>query len=147
MVWRCLLNRCAIHVWRAGLSYQLAPRAKISRRDQGTVDSLDMLKQYIRSNSWATEPYSDGSPFGAICGRGDLDMANPKASGCNDAKVSSVVCSNQHSVQLHQPHHIISQHHQGCCECVNGCWIALAYLPLSVILTAALCFDNVSYCR
>eukprot|EP00775_Hariotina_reticulata_P010288 gene10288-10447_t len=73
----------------SGLSYQLAPRAKISRRDQGTVNSLESLKKYIRSNSWSTEPYSDGSPFGAICGRGDLDPAHPKASGCNDAKVTS----------------------------------------------------------
>ncbi|KAF6266793.1 phospholipase B-like protein [Scenedesmus sp. NREL 46B-D3] len=73
----------------SGLSYQLAPRAKISRRDQGDVLSLHQLKAYMRSNSWASEPYSGNSPFGAICSRGDLDPAHPKASGCNDAKVTS----------------------------------------------------------
>jgi hypothetical protein len=71
----------------AGLSYQLAPRAKISRRDQGGVLDLDQLKAYMRSNSWASEPFSGNSPFGAICSRGDLDPDHPKASGCNDAKV------------------------------------------------------------
>jgi hypothetical protein len=71
----------------AGLSYQLAPRAKISRRDQGGVLTLNQLKAYMRSNNWASEPYSGNSPFGAICSRGDLDPAHPKASGCNDAKV------------------------------------------------------------
>lgn len=69
------------------MSYQLAPRAKISRRDQGGVLGMAQLKAYMRSNSWASEPYSGSSPFGAICSRGDLDPSHPKASGCNDAKV------------------------------------------------------------
>lgn len=69
------------------LSYQLAPRAKISRRDQGSVHDLASLKAYMRSNSWDSEPFSGGSAFGAICGRGDVDPSKPKASGCNDAKV------------------------------------------------------------
>jgi len=69
------------------LSYQLAPRAKISRRDQSTVSDLAGLKAYMRSNSFRTEPFSGGSAFGAICGRGDVDPAKPKASGCSDAKV------------------------------------------------------------
>lgn len=69
------------------LSYQLAPRAKISRRDQGTVSDLGSLKAYMRSNSFRSEPFSGGSAFGAICGRGDVDPAKPRASGCNDAKV------------------------------------------------------------
>lgn len=72
------------------LSYQLAPRAKIARRDQGRVSSLAALKTYMRSNNWRKEPFSGGSAFGAICGRGDIDPAKPKASGCNDAKVSRV---------------------------------------------------------
>lgn len=71
------------------LSYQLAPRAKISRRDQGSVGDLASLKTYMRSNSFHSEPFSGGSAFGAICGRGDVDPAKPRASGCNDAKVGS----------------------------------------------------------
>lgn len=71
------------------LSYQLAPRAKISRRDQGSVSDLASLKAFMRSNSFASDPFSGGSAFGAICGRGDVDPAKPRASGCNDAKVGS----------------------------------------------------------
>jgi hypothetical protein len=81
-------GNAALSIALAGLSYQLAPRAKISRRDQGGVLGLSQLKVYMRSNSWASEPFSGNSPFGAICSRGDLDPAHPKASGCNDAKVS-----------------------------------------------------------
>eukprot|EP00879_Flechtneria_rotunda_P009863 GHRR01010315.1.p1 GENE.GHRR01010315.1~~GHRR01010315.1.p1 ORF type:complete len:548 (+),score=138.18 GHRR01010315.1:757-2400(+) len=84
----------------SGVSYQLAPRAKISRRDQGTVADLDGLKAYMRSNRWSSEPYSDNSPFGAICGRGDLDPKSAKASGCTDAKVQAVARLNICSVFL-----------------------------------------------
>lgn len=73
------------------LSYQLAPRAKISRRDQSTVSDLASLKVYMRSNSFRNEPFSGGSAFGAICGRGDVDPAKPRASGCNDAKVRTAL--------------------------------------------------------
>jgi hypothetical protein len=69
------------------MSYQLAPRAKISRRDQGSVHDLGSLKAYMRSNSWDKEPFSGGSAFGAICGRGDVDPTEPLPGGCNDAKV------------------------------------------------------------
>lgn len=71
----------------AGISYQLAPRAKISRRDQGLVSDLAQLKAYMRSNSWSTDPYSGNSSFGAICGRGDINLKHPMTSGCDDAKV------------------------------------------------------------
>lgn len=73
----------------AGVSYQLAPRAKISRRDQGTVANLHDLKLYMRSNSWRSDPLSGGTAFGAICGRGDINPKSPKASGCIDAKVNT----------------------------------------------------------
>lgn len=79
------------------LSYQLAPRAKISRRDQGSVSDLASLKAYMRSNDFRSEPFSGGSAFGAICGRGDVDPTKPKASGCNDAKVRRPM----HHMQVH----------------------------------------------
>lgn len=72
-----------------GLSYQLAPRAKIARRDAGTITDLASLKTFMRSNDFSSDPYSNGSAWGAICGRGDVDPAAPRASGCNDAKVTS----------------------------------------------------------
>ena len=33
--------------------------------------------------------YSGGSPYGALCGRGDLDSEHPRLSGCYDTKVTS----------------------------------------------------------
>ena len=53
------------------------------------VVDLHTLKQYLRGNSWTSDPFSGGSPWGAQCGRGDLDPDSPSASGCNDAKVTS----------------------------------------------------------
>lgn len=76
-----------------GLSYQVAPRAKIFRRDSGTVNDLWDLKKILRSNGWRdntknSDPFSP-SPWEAICARGDLDPESPAASGCYDAKVTS----------------------------------------------------------
>lgn len=69
----------------AGLDYQLAPRAKIFRRDQGTVVDLDSFKTLMRSNNFKTDPYSAGNPFNAICSRGDFVG---EAGGCYDTKVT-----------------------------------------------------------
>lgn len=87
-----------------GISYQLAPRAKISRRDAAQVSDLAQLKLFMRSNSWSTDPLSGGNSFGAICGRGDINPKHPKASGCNDAKVG----------------YITHWLHQACVGCVAG---------------------------
>eukprot|EP00976_Prorocentrum_cordatum_P025377 515553-Prorocentrum_minimum.AAC.1 len=37
---------------------------------------------------WPLDPYAGGSPFGAICSRGDLDSTHPAADGCYDTKKS-----------------------------------------------------------
>jgi len=73
----------------SGVDYQMAPRAKIFRRDVGNVHDLDSLKYIMRSNGWPQDPYSGGSPMGAICSRGDLDPKNPVAGGCYDTKVTN----------------------------------------------------------
>lgn len=73
----------------AGLSYQLAPRAKIFRRDQGAVKDLAGLKAILRYNKFKTDPYSSGSVWDAICARGDLNTTHPVPAGCTDAKVTS----------------------------------------------------------
>ncbi|GAB4819731.1 hypothetical protein N2152v2_006777 [Parachlorella kessleri] len=72
----------------SGVSYQLAPRAKIFRRDVGGVTDLPSLKDFMRSNDWPDDPYSGGSPTGAICARGDLDPRNPRPYGCIDTKAT-----------------------------------------------------------
>lgn len=78
-----------------GLDYQLAPRAKIFRRDAGGVEDLHDLKHLLRSNAWRDEPLSGGSPWGVICARGDLDPDSPVGDGCNDAKVTSYRLATQ----------------------------------------------------
>ena len=71
----------------AGLSYQLAPRAKIFRRDHGKVVSLPTFIDIMRYNDYKNDPYSS-SPWDAICSRGDL-AKNGGPDGCYDTKVSS----------------------------------------------------------
>ncbi|CAL1534213.1 unnamed protein product [Lymnaea stagnalis] len=69
-------------------SYQLAPRAKIFRRDQSKVKDMKSMKAVMRSNDYKNDTYSGGSAWGAICARGDLVDEAPSASGCYDTKVS-----------------------------------------------------------
>jgi hypothetical protein len=69
-------------------SYQLAPRAKIFRRDQTSVVDLASLKHIMRYNEYETDPYSKGNPGAAICSRGDLRNP-PSLGGCYDTKVTS----------------------------------------------------------
>jgi len=70
-------------------SYQLAPRAKIFRRDQGNVVDLPSMKRIMRFNEFQTDPFSKGNPGNAICSRGDLKSPNPSLGGCYDSKVTS----------------------------------------------------------
>ena len=71
----------------AGLSYQLAPRAKIFRRDAGKVSDLSSFIDIMRYNDYMNDPYSK-SPWDAICSRGDLANGG-SPDGCYDTKVSS----------------------------------------------------------
>ena len=52
-------------------SYELAPRAKIFRRDQGSVVDMESFKKIMRYNDYREDPYSEGNPTYAICARGD----------------------------------------------------------------------------
>mmetsp|Transcript_36111 Transcript_36111/g.93933 ORF Transcript_36111/g.93933 Transcript_36111/m.93933 type:complete len:509 (-) Transcript_36111:694-2220(-) len=73
-------------------SYQMAPRAKIFRRDSHLVSDLDGIKQILRSNDYKNDPFSEGNPANAICSRVDLDDSRPASQrlvGCYDTKVSS----------------------------------------------------------
>ncbi|XP_060067445.1 phospholipase B-like 1 [Ylistrum balloti] len=69
-------------------SYQLAPRAKIFRRDQAKVVDLQSMKHIMRYNDYKHDPYSEGDSCNAICCRGDLKHTSSSASGCYDTKVS-----------------------------------------------------------
>jgi len=68
------------------IDYQLASRAKIFRRDQGNVMDLNSFESEMRYNNYKNDPYSDNSPWNAICSRGDLAGSDD---GCYDTKVTS----------------------------------------------------------
>jgi len=69
-------------------SYQMSPRAKLFRRDQGNVTDFESFKNILRSNNYKTDPYSNGNPGNAICARFDLEK-DPHPGGCYDTKVTS----------------------------------------------------------
>ncbi|KAJ1459661.1 phospholipase B-like protein [Pelagophyceae sp. CCMP2097] len=85
-----------------GAEYQLAPRAKILRRDQSTVVDLPSMQKLMRANGYTPnardkrrDPFAkDG--WAAICARGDVDAQNASLAGCYDAKVSSAKLFREH---------------------------------------------------
>jgi len=70
-------------------SYDLAPRAKIFRRDIGNVTSLQSFKYLMQYNDYLHDPFSNGSPSNAIMARADLSTTKPRASGGYDTKVTN----------------------------------------------------------
>ncbi|GLC72566.1 Phospholipase B-like 1 [Pleodorina starrii] len=77
-----------------GISYQLAPRAKIFRRDAAGATELDSFRRLLRSNGWDhrpanADPLSATSPYDALCARGDIDPEAPSLYGCYDGKVTN----------------------------------------------------------
>ncbi|KAK3804159.1 hypothetical protein RRG08_047627 [Elysia crispata] len=81
-------------------SYELAPRAKIFRRDQGKVRTLQDMKDLLRYNDYTHEPYSEGNPIFTICARGDLDSKKPSPFGCYDTKVATVAMARQNRADI-----------------------------------------------
>eukprot|EP00008_Paramoeba_atlantica_P006296 CAMPEP_0201489524 /NCGR_PEP_ID=MMETSP0151_2-20130828/22855_1 /ASSEMBLY_ACC=CAM_ASM_000257 /TAXON_ID=200890 /ORGANISM="Paramoeba atlantica, Strain 621/1 / CCAP 1560/9" /LENGTH=553 /DNA_ID=CAMNT_0047875145 /DNA_START=115 /DNA_END=1776 /DNA_ORIENTATION=+ len=74
-------------------SYQLAPRAKIFRRDNCNVTDLTSLAWMMRYNDYEVDPYAGGDPWGAVCSRGDLTplsgvAGTPSPNGCYDSKIT-----------------------------------------------------------
>lgn len=69
-------------------SYDLCPRAKIFRRDQGSVRDLASLRRIMRYNEYQADPYSEGDACKTICCRGDLKKDRPVPGGCYDTKVT-----------------------------------------------------------
>lgn len=69
--------------------YQQAPRAKIFRRDQSSVNDVEGMQHMMRFNQFQTDPYADQDPWGAIAARGDLDASSPYGGGGYDTKVTS----------------------------------------------------------
>jgi hypothetical protein len=69
-------------------SYQLAPRAKIFRRDAGAIETLADVQTFMRSNHYGSSDPLAPTPVDAIAARGDL---GPRgfAFGAIDAKITS----------------------------------------------------------
>jgi len=70
-------------------SYDLAPRAKIFRRDVNTITDLSSLKYFMRYNDFQNDPFSEGNPHYAIASRQDLDSTSPIAEGAIDTKITT----------------------------------------------------------
>nr|BAN82155.1 phospholipase b [Ovophis okinavensis] len=80
------------YVQRHGLefSYEMAPRAKIFRRDQGKVTDMESMKSIMRYNNYKEDPYAKRNPCNTICCRQDLDRRTPVPAGCYDSKVADI---------------------------------------------------------
>ena len=71
-------------------SYQLAPRAKLFRRDAGKIVTIEDLQTFMRSNYYSKtspDPLA-ATPLDAISARGDL-MNPPIYGGAIDGKIAS----------------------------------------------------------
>ncbi|XP_062991049.1 phospholipase B-like 1 [Elgaria multicarinata webbii] len=82
----------AEYVKKYGLdfSYEMAPRAKIFRRDQGNVTDMGSMKYIMRYNNYKKDPYARNNPCSTICCREDLNPKTPVPAGCYDSKVADI---------------------------------------------------------
>jgi hypothetical protein len=102
-------------------SYELAPRAKIFRRDHHKVQSLEEMLKMIRYNNWQHDPFSDGNPANAISSRMDLvqpqDPQNPyttkAAFGSIDGKATNSGTTEENS--LGKIHSFARSRFSDCC--------------------------------
>lgn len=85
-----------VHKLGLDYSYDLAPRAKIFRRDQGNVTNMASMKYIMRYNNYKEDPYSKGNPCSTICCREDLNEANPSPGGCYDTKVADIFLASHY---------------------------------------------------
>jgi len=69
-------------------SYDLAPRAKIFRRDVNNVKGIDGFKYILRQNNYQTDPFSEGKGKNQISSRYDLPSGG-SAYGAIDTKFTT----------------------------------------------------------
>ena len=80
-------------------TYELSPRAKIFRRDQGKVRTLQDMKDLLQYNDYTHDPYSEGNPTFTICSRKDFSKT-PTPLGCYDTKVATVAMARQNRADI-----------------------------------------------
>jgi len=71
-------------------SYDLAPRARIFRRDGNNANNLTSIAKLMRYNDYLNDPLSDGYPGWAIMSRFDLNVSDPQAFGGIDTKIADL---------------------------------------------------------
>jgi len=82
-------------------SYDLAPRAKIMRRDVNTVTDVDSLKKFMLYNDYQNDPFSEGNPHYSISSRRDLETPTPLADGGVDSKIINFALLKNFTVLAH----------------------------------------------
>ena len=70
-------------------SYDLAPRARITRRDANKCLNLTMVKKLMRYNNYLSDPIQNNNPTWAMMNRGDLQNgSDASAFGGVDTKIA-----------------------------------------------------------
>ena len=86
--------------------------------------------------------YSGGSPYGALCGRGDLDPDHPRLSGCYDTKVTSFsMATRREAFAVNGPTREVRRRTQVASRCYGQmlwlehqlCTVGRLYHPLSFV--------------
>jgi len=75
-------------------SYDLAPRARIFRRDGNNANNFTSIQYLMRYNDFLNDPLSNGYPGWAIMSRFDLNISDPQAFGGIDTKISNFAMLN-----------------------------------------------------
>ena len=71
------------------LSYDLAPRARIFRRDANKANNITTMQKIMRYNNYLNDPIEMGYPGWAIMSRFDLNHTNPQGFGGIDTKLAN----------------------------------------------------------
>ena len=71
----------------ASNSYDLAPRARIFRRDGNAANNISMVMKLMRYNNYKSDELENNNPMWAIMSRGDLLNENPGCFGGIDTKI------------------------------------------------------------
>lgn len=72
-------------------SYDLAPRARIFRRDANNANNITMIKKLMRYNNYLNDEIQNNNPTWAIMNRGDLQNgSDASAFGGVDTKIASL---------------------------------------------------------
>eukprot|EP00490_Sorites_sp_Unknown_P029332 CAMPEP_0114659680 /NCGR_PEP_ID=MMETSP0191-20121206/18316_1 /TAXON_ID=126664 /ORGANISM="Sorites sp." /LENGTH=258 /DNA_ID=CAMNT_0001885597 /DNA_START=873 /DNA_END=1649 /DNA_ORIENTATION=+ len=85
-------------------SYDLAPRARIFRRDSNSVTDLESYTKLMRYNNYKEDPIENNDPVWAICARGDLESTDASPFGAYDTKASNLsMILNMQAITMNSP--------------------------------------------